>query len=61
MKKRTILYADEGKLLTDGRIYGRIVYLSAGRSESDFTEISEEEYLERMTIEEAKQAGEAMT
>ena len=46
MKARIILYADEGKILTDGEIYGSTVYLSEGRNPSDFYEITEKEYSE---------------
>ena len=46
MKTRIILYADEGKILTDGEIYGSTVYLSEERSPSDFYEITEKEYNE---------------
>jgi len=44
MKIRKILYADEGKVLTDGEIYGSMIYLAEGKSEQDFYEISMEEY-----------------
>lgn len=56
MKTRIILYADEGKVLTDGEIYGSTVYLSEERNFSEFYEITEKEYnevLEKMA-EEAK-------
>ncbi len=44
MKIRNILYADEGKILTDGKTYGKIVYLAEGRTADEFCEITEEEY-----------------
>ena len=44
MKSRTVLYADEGKILTDGKTYGRIIYLEVGGSSEAFYEITEEEY-----------------
>lgn len=44
MKTRTILYADEGKILTDGEIYGSQVFLEENRNASDFYEISQEMY-----------------
>jgi hypothetical protein len=45
---RTVLVADEGMILTDGKNYGRTVYLSVGASASEWYEITEEEY-ERMS------------
>lgn len=46
MKTRVIIYAEEGKILTNGEIYGRQIFLAEGTSEKDFYEISEEEYNE---------------
>lgn len=42
----TILIADEGKILTDGEIYGRTIYLAKNRSPEEFHEITEAEYKE---------------
>ena len=44
MKTRKILYADEGKILTNGEIYGKQIFLAEGVSEDEFCEITEEEY-----------------
>ena len=44
MKTRTILYADEGKVLTNGEVYGKTIYLDEGQSEESFYEITNEEY-----------------
>ena len=44
MKTRKIIYADEGKILTDGEIYGRQIFLAEDVSEADFHEITEAEY-----------------
>ena len=44
MKTRKFLYADEGKILTNGEIFGTVIYLAEGVSEKDFYEITEEEY-----------------
>lgn len=44
MKTRTILYADDGKILTNGEIYGKQIYLAEGMDASAFYEISIEEY-----------------
>ena len=46
MKTRKIIYADEGKILTNGEIYGRTIFLAEGVSEADFHEITEAEYEE---------------
>lgn len=44
MKERKVLFADEGKILTDGTHYGRIVYLTPDDDGSGWYEITEEEY-----------------
>lgn len=44
MKTRVILYADNGKILTDGETYGRQIFLAEGRTSDSFYEITEEEY-----------------
>ena len=46
MKTRTVLYAEEGKVLTDGTHYGKVIYLAAGVAPSAYHEITEEEYTE---------------
>lgn len=53
MKTRMILYADEGKVLTDGEIYGKTVYVAEGKEASEFHEITDEEYEEILKAEEA--------
>ena len=52
MKTRKIIYADEGKILTNGEIYGRQIYLAESVSEADFYEITEAEYEDIMRAEE---------
>lgn len=44
MKTRKVIYADEGKVLTNGTIYGTRIYLAEGMSADAFYEISAEEY-----------------
>lgn len=40
--------ADEGKWLTDGENYGKIISLAEGVSVDNYYEISDEEYEEKM-------------
>lgn len=42
----TVLRADEGKILTDGNTYGRVIYLGKNRLPEEFHEITEAEYNE---------------
>ena len=44
MKKMITLYADEGKVLTNGTIYGSTISLAEDLNGEDFYEITEEEY-----------------
>lgn len=46
MTKETyiMLKADEGKVLTNGEVYGRIIALGSGDSADNYHEITEEEY-----------------
>ena len=46
MKTRMVLIADDGKILTDGKEYGRQIFLEVGRSADEFYEITNEEYAE---------------
>lgn len=52
MIARTVIYADEGYVLTNGEIYGKQIFLAEGVSEADFHEITEEEYEKMMNAEE---------
>lgn len=52
MKILKTIYADEGKILTNGEIYGRQIFLAEGASEADFYEITEAEYEEILAAQE---------
>ena len=52
---RIVLTADEGKVLTDGKIYGKKIYLAEGASVDAYHEITEEEYNAAMVEEENNQ------
>lgn len=54
MKTRIVIYADEGKVLTNGEIYGTRIYLAEGMSADGFYEISAEEYAAIMEKENAE-------
>lgn len=41
---RKVIYADEGKVLTNGEVYGTQIFLADGANENDFHEITAEEY-----------------
>ena len=44
MKTRITLYADEGKILTNGNVYGKVIHLAEDMDSSEFWEISDSEY-----------------
>lgn len=46
MKQRVILYAEEGKILTNGEEYGKQIFLADDALTSQYYEISEAEYEE---------------
>ncbi len=44
MKVRTVLYADEGTVLTNGTDYGTVIWMAEGVSPDTYHAISQEEY-----------------
>lgn len=44
MEKRKVLCAKEGNVFTNGKMYGKIIYLADNLDEDDFYEIAEIEY-----------------
>ena len=60
MKTRKVLYADAGKVLTNGTVYGTRIYLAEGQSAENFYEISAEEYaavVEKQSAESERALG----
>jgi len=49
MVERKVLYADEGKYLTDGEVYGKVIFLSETDDTTNYTEITDEQYEQIMT------------
>ena len=54
MKIRKTIYADKGKILTNGTDYAKVRHLYEGEDESSFYEITEAEYKEHLEKEAAK-------
>lgn len=44
MTTRKIIYADQGKILTDGESYGKIIYLADKENADNWHEIDLSEY-----------------
>lgn len=55
MKSMITIFADKGKILTDGSVYGEVISLAVGKSAEDFYEITIEEY-EQIMAEQEKEA-----
>ena len=51
MKIRTVLYADEGMVLTDGTDYGTVIWLAEGNRPDRYRSIPRAEYENLMTQE----------
>lgn len=51
---RIIIFAEVGKVLTDGKIYGTPVVLGKNKNPDEFTEITIEEY-EKIRDEESEE------
>lgn len=43
MRVRTVLYADEGMVLTDGTAYGKVIWLAEGEDPAAYHQIAEAE------------------
>ena len=48
------LIASDGFVLTDGKTYGRIIYLGKNRKKDEFFEITKEEYEEILKKEQSE-------
>lgn len=57
MKTRTILYADDNKVLTNGTVYGTQIFLADGESAENYHEITKEEYEEILKGEDLEQSS----
>lgn len=57
MKVRTVLYADEGTVLTDGTHYGTVIWLAEGVDPDSYHAIPREEYEAMMAAQEAGADG----
>lgn len=51
---KIFILADEGMVLTDGENFGSTISLAKGRNPGEFTEITKEEYEQRMAEQESE-------
>jgi hypothetical protein len=54
MKTRTVLYAEDGMVLTNGAVYGKLVFLAEREKPESYYEIPEEAYLAQLKAQEAQ-------
>ena len=54
MKQRITIYADSGKVLTNGETFGTVIHLADGANIHSFYEITQEEYEAILEEEERK-------
>lgn len=54
MKTRTVLYAENGMILTNGAVYGKQVFLAERETPDAYYEITDEEYLAHRKAQEAQ-------
>ena len=59
MKDRKILNASEGMILTDGEVYGTVIFLAEGMSADKYYEIPFEDY-ESMMADKYPEEGETL-
>jgi len=59
MKVRTVLYADEGTVLTNGTDYGTVIWLAEGVDPNAYYAIPMEEYEAVLAAQEAGEHNEA--
>lgn len=52
LEQDNIIAAPEGYILTNGRVYGKVIRLAVGMSKDDFYEITTEEYNQRFKEDE---------
>lgn len=54
MKQRIVIYAEKGKVLTNGDIYGKQIFLAETEKADSFHEITDVEYQSILDEEEKK-------